>query len=229
VLGPNGAGKTTLARIASAQLPPSAGDAFVLGQRLGRVGLAQLRREIGLVEPTFARRFYAEQRAIDVVLSGLSGSILLVDEIGSAKVQLARSALETVSAAGLESRLFASCSEGERARILLARALVVRGPLLVLDEPTARLDVVGRLLLEQALERAIDERPDLASITVTHELESLPLRTTHALLLREGAVVSSGPFETALDPESLAACFLLPLEIATAYAARRPVGLRAQS
>ena len=81
IIGPNGAGKTTLLRIASAQMRPSEGAAWVLGGRLGRVPLHELRRRVGLVEPALGRRFYPAQRAIDVVLSGLSGTILLADEL----------------------------------------------------------------------------------------------------------------------------------------------------
>src|SRR5579863_8608891 len=77
IVGPNGAGKTTLLRIASAQLRPSDGAAWVLGGRLGRVALHELRRRIGLVEPGLGRRFYPDQRALDVVLTGIAGTILL--------------------------------------------------------------------------------------------------------------------------------------------------------
>src|SRR5262249_39168067 len=81
IVGPNGAGKTTLLRIASAQMRPSDGAAWVLGARLGRVPLHELRRRIGLVEPALGRRFYPEQRAVDVVLTGFAGSILLAEKV----------------------------------------------------------------------------------------------------------------------------------------------------
>ena len=90
-------------------------------------------------------------------------------------------------------RAFVTCSEGERARILLARALVADAPLLVLDEPTAGLDMPGRLMLLHALGETLSARPGLTTITVTHDLGSLPPGTTHALLLRDGAVVAAGP------------------------------------
>jgi iron complex transport system ATP-binding protein len=211
VLGPNGAGKTTLIRIASARARPSHGVARVLGRQLGRFPLAQLRREIGVVEPMLARRFYPDQRAVDVVMTGHGGTILLVEEADESS---ARDALAVVGAAELAERLFVTCSEGERARILLARALVADAKLLILDEPTAGLDLPGRLLLLHALEEALSARPELTTITVTHELEALPPRTTHALLLRQGAIVGSGPIEETLSARSVAECFDLPLEVA---------------
>jgi iron complex transport system ATP-binding protein len=213
IVGPNGAGKTTLLRVASAQLRPSAGVAEVLGQRLGKVPLQELRRRIGLVEPALGRRFYPEQRAIDVVCSGLTGSILLVGALGEAELARARAALEAVGVAALATRRFASCSEGERARIMLARALIADAPLLALDEPAGGLDLGGRELLLQAFERALSERPGLTTLTVTHHIEELPQSTSHALLLREGRVVCAGPLASALSDESLSECFGLPLRL----------------
>jgi iron complex transport system ATP-binding protein len=213
IAGPNGAGKTTLVRIASAQLRPSEGIAWVLGERLGRTPMPELRRRIGLVEPAFARRFYPEQRGIDIVLSGLAGSILLVDELSAEDVARARGLLAAVGVGQLSGRTFASCSEGERARILLARALIADAPLLVLDEPAAGLDLGGRELLLAAFERAVGDRPGLTSLTVTHHIEELPPSTTHALLLRDGRVVAAGPRDEALTDSALSECFGMPLRV----------------
>ncbi len=213
VAGPNGAGKTTLLRVVSAQMRPSEGSAVVLGGRLGRTPLHELRARIGLVEPALARRFYPQQRAIDVVLTGAHGTILPDQEIPAETVERARGLLTEAGVEPLEQRLFASCSEGERARILLARALLTDADLLVLDEPAAGLDLPGRELLLAALDRAIAERPRLTTVTVTHHLEELPAATTHALLLRAGRVVAAGPAEESLTDESLSACFGLPLRV----------------
>src|SRR5579884_683509 len=116
IAGPNGAGKTTALKVASAQLRPSRGSATILGGRLGGVSMPELRRRIGFVEPSFARRFYPEQRVIDVVLTGATGSILVVAEPTETVLARARDLLADVGAAELESRPFASRSEGERAR-----------------------------------------------------------------------------------------------------------------
>jgi iron complex transport system ATP-binding protein len=214
VLGPNGAGKTTLMRVVSAQMRPSSGVARVLGKQLGRVPLATLRPEIGVVEPNLARRFYPEQTVLEVVLTGLAGSVLLVEDVGPAQSARAVALLELVDAAPLAGRAFSTCSEGERARALLARALVADAALLVLDEPTAGLDVPGKLMLVDALDRAVAARPELTTVTVTHDVDALPPRTTHALLLRDGAVVAAGPLAEAMTAASLATCFGVPLEVA---------------
>lgn len=213
IVGPNGAGKTTLLRLASAQMRPSEGVALVLGERLGKVPLHVLRRRIGLVEPALGRRFYPEQRAIDVVCSGLTGSILLVGELDRPELERAQAALESVGVGALAGRSFASCSEGERARIMLARALIADARLLALDEPAAGLDLGGRELLLESFARAVAERPGLTTLTVTHHIEELPVGTSHALLLRGGRVVAAGPLEEALNDESISECFGLPLRL----------------
>jgi iron complex transport system ATP-binding protein len=208
VLGPNGAGKTTALRVASAQMRPSAGRAFVLGGRLGGVSMPELRRRIGLVEPALGRRFYPVQTAREVVASGFAGTILPEED---AHLGRADALLAAVGAAPLARRRFATCSEGERARILLARALATDAELLVLDEPAAGLDLPGRELLLRAFDDAVAARSGLTTITATHHLEELSTRTTHALLLRAGAVVAAGPLDRTLTDDALSACFGLPL------------------
>jgi len=213
IAGPNGAGKTTALKVASAQLRPSRGTATILGGRLGGVSMPELRRHIGFVEPSFARRFYPEQRVIDVVLTGATGSILVVAEPTPALLERARGLLADVGAAELEAQPFASCSEGERARILLARALLTDAELLVFDEPAAGLDLPGRELLLAAFERTAAARPELTTLMVSHHLEELPPGTTHALLLSHGSVVAAGPVSEVFTPEALGRCYGLPVRV----------------
>jgi iron complex transport system ATP-binding protein len=217
IAGPNGAGKTTLVRLASAQMRPSGGIARVLGHQLGRYPLAELRRTIGVVDPLLARRFYPDQTALEVVETGHAGTVLLVEDDPDAG--RAREALALVGAASLADRTFVTCSEGERARILLARTLVADAALLILDEPTAGLDLPGRLMLAHALGEVLGARPELTTITVTHELDALPQETTHVLMLAAGRVVAAGALAETLTAENVAACFDVPLDVARRVAA----------
>lgn len=210
LLGPNGAGKTTALRVASAQMRPSRGRAFVLGGRLGAVSMPELRRRIGVVEPALGRRFYPVQTAREVVASGFAGTILPEEGADLARAGVL---LEAVGAGALTERRFTLCSEGERARILLARALATDAELLVLDEPAAGLDVPGRELLLRAFDEAVASRGGLSTISATHHLEELSPRTTHALLLRDGAVVAAGPLRETLSDDALTECFGLPLTL----------------
>ena len=145
------------------------------------------------------------------MLTGAAGTVLNVEDADESR---ARELLALVGVAALAGRAFVSCSEGERARILLARALAADAELLVLDEPTAGLDLPGRLMLLHALAQVFAARPELTTITVTHELDALPPETTHVLMLRAGAVVAAGPREETLTAANVAACFDLPLDVA---------------
>ena len=213
VLGPNGGGKSTLLRIASAQMRPSRGSATILGGRLGRVSMPELRKQIGVVEPALGRRFHPEQLVLEVVATGADAVIFVPQLRQPAELERAQQLLRLVGAAGIEAQPFATCSEGERTRVLLARALMPAAQLLVLDEPAAGLDVGGRELLLEALEAVARERPGLTTVTVTQHVEELSPTTTHLLLLREGAVLAAGPVaETATD-EALSGCFGTPLRV----------------
>ncbi len=214
VLGPNGAGKTTLLRIASAQMHPSTGAAALLGGALGRIRIPQLRHRIGVVDLQVSARFFPGLRAVDVVLTGVTGtSALLEEHVTDGRVAAARELLRLVAVEPHADRPFAGLSQGERARVMLARALISDAALLVLDEAGAGLDLPGRELLIASLARVACERPQLASIVATHHVEELPSVTTHALLLRDGVVVAAGPIDETLTGELMSECFGLPLTI----------------
>jgi iron complex transport system ATP-binding protein len=213
IVGPNGAGKTTLLRIASAQIRPSSGSATILGGLLGRTSMPELRRRIGLFDPSLSRRFYPEQRVIDVVLSGVGGAILVTEELGAEEIRRARRLLDAFGVAELGERLFATCSEGERARVMLARALVAEPELLVLDEPAAGLDLGAREQLLGSVERIAKARTHLTTLTVTHHFEELPASTTHLLLLAAGKVVAAGLISETATGENLSRCFGIPLRV----------------
>lgn len=214
VLGPNGAGKTTLLRIASAQMHPSTGAAALFGGTLGRIRIPQLRHRIGVVDLGVSARFFPGLRAVDVVLTGVTGTSALLDEhVARERVAAARELLRLVDVVPHADRPFAGLSQGERARVMLARALITDAALLVLDEAGAGLDLPGRELLIASLSRIAHERPALASIVATHHVEELASVTTHALLLRDGAVVAAGPINETLTGELMSECFGLPLTV----------------
>jgi len=206
LLGPNGAGKSTMLAIVGAQRHPSRGTAVVLGSQLGRVDMRQLRERIGNVDVRL--RMPPELTVADYVLTGASQSVQPLWERYTAEHR--RRATDLIGVLGLETvadRSIAVCSQGERARARVARALVASPDLLLLDEPAAGLDLPGRADLLTALERLPLEHPTLASITVTHHLEELPSTTTHVALMRDGAIVSSGDAELLHDEAALTDCF----------------------
>ncbi|HEY5057435.1 MAG TPA: ATP-binding cassette domain-containing protein [Gaiellaceae bacterium] len=214
VLGPNGAGKTTLLEVASARMHPSSGTATILGGRLGRTSIPALRPHIAVVERRLSGRFFPTLTVLDVVLTGVTGTTsLLPEEIDGTHVDEARRLISQVLPDRFADRRYTQLSEGERARTMLARALIGSASLLVLDESTAGLDLGGRELFLAALQRVTTERPSVAVLIAGHHLEELPATVTHVLLLAAGRVVAAGPIETTLTDELLSACYGFPARV----------------
>ncbi|MGL6278355.1 MAG: ABC transporter ATP-binding protein [Gaiella sp.] len=225
LLGANGAGKTTLLGAAGAVSFPSSGAVSVLGRPLGRADVHALRAEIGHVDVRDASRFAPRLTVEEVVRTGATGTIgLFPGRLTRGDLERAADLVALLGLGRLAARRLVDCSQGERARTLVARALVPRPRLLLLDEPLAGVDLPGREGLLEALDRLTAEHPELALVLTTHHLEELPTCTTHALLLREGRVLAAGPVDEALRPEQLTTCFGMPLaveRIAGRWAARR--------
>lgn len=207
VFGRNGAGKTTIMQVASGTTFPSRGSATVLGHRMGRVDLRSLRKHVGLV--TTKQRLPDEERctAETVVLTGHTGTVVPLWSYYDDDVrERARGWLDVVGCGYLQDRSIRACSQGERARVRLARALMADPTLLILDEPFAGLDMPAREDLLHALEELPATNPTLTTVLVTHHVEEIPRSTSHALLLRDGRVTRSGPFHEAFTEESLGQC-----------------------
>jgi len=205
LLGPNGAGKSTLLALASAQKFPSRGTVTVLGSRLGRVDLRELRRSIGVVDVRL--RLPSELSVLEYVATGSTQTVQSLGPVDPATRARCADLVEGIGLGGLADRSIAVCSQGEQARARLARSLLARPSLLLLDEPASGLDLPGRADLLSAIEAAVAAEPALASITVAHHLEELASSTTHVALLREGKIVAQGGVDLLGDETALSACF----------------------
>jgi iron complex transport system ATP-binding protein len=208
VLGPNGAGKSTLLDVAAGVRHPSRGAVAILGETVGRVDLRALRERIGHVDVRTEEAFSPRLTALEVVLTGATGTIqVLEDRLDTSARSRAAQLLEQFGCAAVAARSFASCSQGERRRVLLARALMRRPPLLLLDEPADGLDLPGREALLAALATLAGDTAAPAVVLVTHHLEELPPTITHAVLLRRGRAVACGAAPVVLADAPLSACF----------------------
>jgi iron complex transport system ATP-binding protein len=216
VVGPNGAGKTTLLGVAGATLFPSEGTARVLGRALGAVDARALRAEIGAVDARVASAFRPRMTAIEAVMTGAAASIVPLAEGREAARGRAAALLARMGCARLAERRLATLSRGEQQRVLLARAMVPRPRLLLLDEPTAGLDLPGREAFLDRLDALAGAHSALTTVQVSHHLEELARSITHALLLRDGAVVAAGPAKTVLREEPLSRCFGAPVRLVRA-------------
>ncbi|MFB7875585.1 MULTISPECIES: ABC transporter ATP-binding protein [unclassified Nocardia] len=208
VLGPNGAGKTSLLRMAAAEIHPTSGAANLLGETLGRVDVTELRPRIGLSSAAVASRIPVDEKVSDLVVS--AGYAVLGrwrERYDRIDTERAVDMLETLGAEHLSDRTYGTLSEGERKRVLIARALMTDPELLLLDEPAAGLDLGGREELVERLGNLAADPDAPAMVLVTHHVEEIPPGFTHALLLKEGEVVSQGLLEDVLTAANLSAAF----------------------
>jgi iron complex transport system ATP-binding protein len=214
VLGPNGAGKTTLLNLAAARLHPSRGTVDVLGERLGRVDVFELRTRIGLATVALHDRMPPEETVLDAVMTAAWSVVGRHREsYDTLDVRRARALLGQLGVGGLADRVYGTLSEGERKRVQIARALMTDPELLLLDEPAAGLDLGGREdLVRRLAELAAD--PDApAMVLVTHHVEEIPPGFSHALLLRDGGVVAAGLVAETVTSENLSKTFDLALHV----------------
>ena len=212
LLGPNGAGKSTLLSIIRAFRFPSQGAVKVLGRNFGGSDLWPLREQIGHVDSQ--QKVLEWLEAEDVVLTGLTGSVQPIwNRYGPAEVERAKELLGIVGASALIGRTFETCSQGEKQRIRIARALMADPALLLLDEPTTGLDLPAREALLKAISSLTGSHPGLATIIVSHHLEELPATTSDALLLRHGKIVAIGEADATLTTSHVTECFGFPVTV----------------
>jgi iron complex transport system ATP-binding protein len=213
ILGPNGSGKSTLARIVGCHLWPTEGACTILGGRFGSANLPQLRKRIRLVQPAGPYDIDAALSARQVVLTGFFSSLNLYDPPTAAQIQSADRLLNLVGLSHVAEQTYAHMSSGERVRSLLARALATDPALLLLDEPTAGLDLLAR---EQVLAtvQALAASPASPTIVlITHHVEELPPATSQVLLLNDGRVAASGAPAQVLTEPILSDVYRCPVQV----------------
>ena len=216
ILGPNGAGKSTLLNILATRSFPTSGTITVLEKEMGKVDLFELRTRIGLVGVGISEDIPYEEKVRDVevtaayaVLGRWNEDYDLWDE--SRAVAL----LTTFGVRDLADRLYGTLSEGEKKRVQISRALMADPELLLLDEPTAGLDVGGREDLLRRFSIFASDPVAPATVIVTHHIEEIPAGTTHALLLKDGVIAVSGPVHQVITTDHVSAVF--GVDVAVSY------------
>ncbi|MGI9009081.1 MAG: ABC transporter ATP-binding protein [Streptosporangiaceae bacterium] len=212
IVGPNGAGKTTLLQVAAGLLRPTEGRAEVLGEPVDEADLDELRSRVGISSAAVAEQVPRNEKVIDLVMTAGYGILRRGgEEYDSFDVVRAVDLLDAVGCAHLIRRRFGTLSEGERKRVQIARSLMADPEVLLLDEPAAGLDLGGR---EEVLSRiaglALDPKAPVL-VLVTHHVEEVPEGVTHAMLMRRGTVLASGPVHEVFTEQNLSRCFGLPL------------------
>ncbi len=209
VLGPNGAGKSTLLRTLAGMLPALGGELEIEGQSLASLSPRQRARRIGVVLPE--RVAPGMLRGFDLVALGRYPRTGWSGRLGTEDLEVARRMIGAVGAAHLAGRDVATLSDGERQRLMIARALAQEPGILILDEPTAYLDLPGRVGVMHLLARLAGEGS--AVLISTHDLD-LALRTAGRVWLLDhdgelrsgtpGELLRDGAFEQAFASQELA-------------------------
>jgi len=214
VLGPNGAGKTTLLQVVSANLHPTSGEAVLLGQRLGRFDVFELRPRIGFASTSLARRVPPGETVFDSVMTAAYSVLGRWNEAyeGVDEVR-ARQVLDDWRLSAFADRRYGTLSDGEQKRVQIARAVMTDPELLLLDEPAASLDLGAREELVTLLGTYASNPSSPAIVMVTHHVEEIPQGFDKALLLAGGRVEAQGDTSAVITAEKLSSAFGLPLEV----------------
>ena len=214
VVGPNGSGKTTLMRIMALYDHPSSGDVEVLGESLGRTDIRELRRRVGYASAALADQLRRDISAHDAVRTARHGALepwwhRYTDDDDAR----ADECLAVMGMAHHGDRRFGTLSSGEQQRVMLARTLMNDPAVVLLDEPSARLDLGGREELVSTLAAFATDPAAPPFVMVTHHVDEIPSGVTHVAMLRDGAVLASGPIDDTMTADSLSECFGLRLQV----------------
>ncbi len=216
LLGPNGSGKTTLLKVLGSTLWPTSGTVQILGEKLGRVDMRELRRRIAVVSASVSRTLRPELPALDVVLTGRYAALetwwneYSDDDRRQAGQLLADAGFGDDSFA---QRPFGLLSEGERQQVLLARALMSSPELLLMDEPAAGLDLGARERLLGHLGALAADPAVPPLVLVTHHVEEIPPGVTHAALMRGARLVASGAIDDVLTDAAVSEAFAVDVTV----------------
>jgi iron complex transport system ATP-binding protein len=214
ILGPNGAGKSTLFALCSSQMHPSSGSIQILGEKLGAVDVFELRPRIGFMGSTLVSQFPEDETVSDVVLTAAYGVLGRWQEAYELwDESRAQALLTTLGVRELGARKFFTLSEGEKKRTLIARALMADPEILLLDEPASGLDLGGREDLLRRFDALATDPLSPATLIITHHIEEIPSGSTHALLLKSGRILASGPIADVVTSEKLTQAYDMEINV----------------
>lgn len=213
LIGPNGCGKTALLNAILAYADMGRGEVELFGQRYGDCEWQAVRQGVGLVSTGIARQMDDAESARDIVCAGRSGNLTNFVPPSPALRRRALSQLRTLGAVAIAGRPWRVLSQGERTRVLIARALMADPKLLFLDEPCLGLDPVARESFLGDLQELMTGPRAPSVVVVTHHLEELPPAIGHALLLRAGRVLAAGSVRSVLTSPRLSELFDAPVRL----------------
>jgi iron complex transport system ATP-binding protein len=213
ILGANGSGKTSLLSALAGYFMPTDGDITVLGHRYGETDWRELRKHIGLVSSSIRQLMADDEPALETVVSGRQAVIDYWGRVSRADRTRGMRLLRQIECAHLAERPWLVLSQGERARVLIGRALMASPRLLILDEPCAGLDPAAREHFLQFLQRLGHRKSAPTLVLVTHHVEEIMPVFSHVLILKAGRVLAAGKKDATLDAARLSAAFGAPIRL----------------
>ncbi|MSU57169.1 MAG: ABC transporter ATP-binding protein [Pedosphaera sp.] len=213
ILGANGSGKTSLLSALTGYLTPTDGEIFLLGRRFGHADWRELRKHVGLVSSAVRQLMADDEPALETVVSGKYAVIDFRGHATRADRGHASRLLQQIECAYLADRPWGVLSQGERQRVLIARALMAKPQLLILDEPCAGLDPAAREHFLQFLQRLGRSKTSPALVLVTHHVEEIMPVFSHVLVLKAGRVLAAGKKPAVLAAKLLSQAFSARLSV----------------
>ncbi|KJS86211.1 MAG: molybdenum ABC transporter ATP-binding protein [Peptococcaceae bacterium BICA1-8] len=213
IMGLNGSGKTTLLNIVNGYIYPSSGEVTILGKRFGKYSLQELRKKIGWVSSSLQENLYVNETVLEIVLSGKFATIGLVDTPEQEDIDKAQELLEYLGCPEFINRPYRSLSQGEKQKVIIARALINSPQVLILDEPCTGLDIIAKEQLLATIEKLSEGENAPTLIYVTHRAEEILPIFGNILMLRKGRVFSAGKTQKVLTSATLTNFFEAPVEV----------------
>ena len=213
VLGANGAGKSSLLSIVAGYEWPSRGRVAVLGETYGKCDMRALKERIGWVSSALFGWLPARQSARQVAATGIHATIGNWHALSAKDLLRADDALRSIGAYAFRNKRYGVLSQGEKQRVMIARALVTNPDLLILDEPCAGLDPGARERLIEDLDRLCAKENGPTLILVSHHVEEIPAHGTHGLLLKNGRALAAGRLSEVLTDELLSELYDYPCKV----------------
>ncbi|HCM87492.1 MULTISPECIES: ABC transporter ATP-binding protein [Enterococcus] len=213
VLGLNGAGKSLMLNMISGNLWPSSGKLTVLGELFGQTSIPDLTKRIGWVSQSLQERIHREEQAEYIVLSGKFASIGIYQKFSVEELEEAKQVLRSLGAKKLIGKVYQVLSQGEKQIVLIARALMAKPELLILDEPCNGLDLFAREDLLARIKKMKQAADAPSLLYVTHHTEEILPLLIHVLMIRDGKIFKQGQREELLKVGILNEFYQRPIEI----------------